>query len=105
MDLVNLTPHRLNIHTPGGVINVAPSGDIARVSTLDTPAGFVGGIPTVRTTLGEVTGLPDPIDGTIYIVSGMVAGAAPRPDVFSPGDLVRDDSGRPIGCRGLRRSM
>jgi len=104
MDLVNLTPHTLNIHTDGG-LRVLPSDGVARVSTVNTPAASIEDIPTVRTQLGEVTGLPDPQEGVIYIVSGMVASAAPRPDVFSPGDLVRDDSGRPIGCKGLRRSM
>ena len=104
MDLVNLTPHRLNIHTDGG-LRVLPSDGVARVASVSVAADPIEDIPTCRTTLGEVTGLPDPQEGVIYIVSGMVAGAAPRPDVFSPGDLVRDDSGRPIGCKGLRRSM
>jgi hypothetical protein len=104
MELVNLTPHRLNIHTDGG-LRVLPSDGLARVASVNTDADPIEDIPTVRTTRGEVTGLPDPIDGVIYIVSGMVASAAPRADVFSPGDLVRDDSGRPIGCKGLRRSV
>ena len=102
---VNLTPHTLNIHTGNGVTNIAPSGDVARVATVSVEAAPVGGIPTCTTTFGEVTGLPAPAEGVFFIVSGMVASAAPRPDVLSPGDLVRDESGRPIGCRGLRRSQ
>jgi len=101
---VNLTPHSLAIHTPTGVVTLAPSGEVARVATVNTEAAPVGGIPTCTTTTGEVTGLPDPQEGVFLVVSGMVASAAPRPDVFSPGDLVRDESGRPIGCKGLRRS-
>ena len=104
MDLVNLTPHTLNIHTDGG-LRVLPSDGLARVASVNTDAVPIEDIPTVRTTPGEVTGLPDQQEGVIYIVSGMVASASPRADVFSPGDLVRDDSGRPIGCKGLRRSM
>jgi len=101
---VNLTPHALNVHTTEGVITIAPSGSVARVATVETPGLPVGGIPTVFTSYGEVTGLPAPTEGTIYIVSGMVASAAPRGDVMSPGPLVRDEGGRPVGCRGLRRS-
>jgi len=105
MKLYNLTPHTLNVHTPDGVVNLPPSGAVARVATVSTPAAPMGGIPTCTTTLGEVTGLPDFQEGVVYIVSGMVASAAPRPDVMSPGDLVRDESGRPVGCLGLRRSQ
>jgi len=102
---VNLTPHTLNIHTTaGGVVTIAPSGTVARVATVSEEAEPVGGIPTCTTTFGEVTGLPSPVEGTVFIVSGMVASAAPRGDVLSPGDLVRDENGRPVGCRGLRRS-
>jgi len=101
---VNLTPHALNVHTPDGVLDLAPSGGVARVATVETPAGSVGGVPTVSTSYGEVTGLPSPTEGTIYIVSGMVASASPRGDVMSPGPLVRDEGGRICGCQGLRRS-
>ena len=101
---INLTPHHLHIHGRPHITVIAPSGVVARVATTDTDAGMVAGIPTVRTELGAVTGLPAMQEGTIYIVSGMVAAAARRADVFSPGALVRDGNGRPVGCRGLRRS-
>lgn len=103
-NFINLTPHTLNVHANGDVVSIAPSGEIARVSSVSVEAGSIDGIPTVRTELGEVTGLPKPQEGVFLIVSGMVASAAPRSDVLSPGDLVRDENGRPIGCRGLRRS-
>ena len=109
MKLVNLTPHTLNIHTPDGVVTLPPSGEVARVSTVSVSglsvAGDWGFIPTVTTTFGEVTGLPKRTESTALIVSGMVASAAPRDDVLSPGDLVRDENGRPVGCLGLRRSQ
>ena len=101
---VNLTPHALNVHTGNGVVTIAPSGEVARVAPVNPAADPVGDIPTVTTTFGEVTGLPDPQEGKVFIVSGMVASATPREDVFSPGDLVRDENGRPCGCKGLRRS-
>ena len=104
MFFCNLTPHTLNVHTPEGVVNIEPSGTVARVATVSTEAAPVGGLPTVRTAYGKVTGLPAPVLETIYVVSGMVASAAPREDVMSPGDLVRDEDNRPCGCLGLRRS-
>ena len=112
----------------GGVedasIAIDASGEVARVATEITPghpglavlAGFSrplqdegggGGITIValrRRVLGDVTGLPAPAAGVVFIVAGMVAAhpsVAGRADVVSPGPLVRDESGRPIGCRGL----
>ena len=104
---VNLTPHTICIHHPCGVLTLPPSGEVARVATVEVDAAPVGfpAIPTVMTTCGEVTGLPAPVEGVTLIVSGMVASASPRGDVMSPGPLVRDEGGRPIGCRGLRRSL
>ena len=105
MTFINLTPHTLNVHTNNQTLVIPPSGEIARVASVSVEAEAIGDVPTVRTQLGEVTGLPDPVEGVFLIVSGMVASAAPRGDVLSPGDLVRDEGGRPIGCRGLRRSV
>jgi len=68
------------------------------------PGEVLWRIPTVTTNYGEVTGLPPTKEGTVYIVSGLVAQQAPRDDVFSPGPLVRDNQGRVVGCTGLRRS-
>ena len=104
---VNLTPHVLNVHTPSGVVDIAPSGEVARCRVTFTPDGEVGGIPVFFATYGDVTGLPDPQEGSVFIVSGLVAAhpaVAGRTDVFAPGELVRDESGRPVGCRGLKRA-
>tara|TARA_R110002110_G_scaffold415286_1_gene649068 strand:- start:630 stop:920 length:291 start_codon:yes stop_codon:yes gene_type:complete len=94
------------------VIDVLPSGDVARVESFETEGrkaimkGLVlegGCIVSVRTrTLGAIVGLPDPKAGVVYVVSGMVRAAlSGRPDVYSPGPLVRGEGGRPVGCRGL----
>ena len=101
---INLTPHTLNIHTPEKVIDLAPSGEVARVAASSVEVAPIGGIPTVITEFGEVTGLPDPQEGVFLIVSGMVASAAPREDVLSPGEHVRDEENKIVGCKGLRRS-
>tara|TARA_Y100000389_G_scaffold183090_1_gene200234 strand:- start:1542 stop:1901 length:360 start_codon:yes stop_codon:yes gene_type:complete len=101
---INLTTHTLNVHTPDGVRTLPPSGTVSRVPTADRSCLDLDGIPTIISSYGEVTDLPAPEEGVVLIVSGMVASRSPRRDVVSPGPLVRDDKGKPIGCRGLRRS-
>lgn len=102
-NLINLTPHAINIITAAaGTVTVAPWHTVARCSSAATPAGEVNGIALSRVTFGEVTGLPDPVEGTLYIVSALVRSALPaRTDLASPGDLVRDAAGVVIGCKGL----
>lgn len=103
---INLTPHVINIVLEdGSTLNVAASGNIARVETAIASAGFVGGVPTYRRTFGKVVGLPEAAEGTVLIVSALVAQAAPRADVYSPGELVRGEGGQPIGCKGLTASL
>lgn len=56
------------------------------------------------TRYGEVDGLPAPRAGVTYIVSRVVAEAArEREDLLVPGGLVRDGSGRVLGCLYLTR--
>jgi len=109
------------------IMNIQPSGQISRVNQEMTlvavyPAGtqFVnltphvlsvhtnaeGSIELYSVEYGEVTGLPPEKwkKGVVYITSGMVNAALPhRSDVVSPGELVRDENGKPIGCKGLRK--
>jgi hypothetical protein len=105
-NLVNLTPHSVTIHAPNGaVVTLPPSEGIARVATEATQVGTVDGFPVYREEYGEVTGLPEPQEGTHYIVSALVRAASPdRGDLLSPGRLVRDDQGRVIGCEGFVRT-
>lgn len=105
MTLINLTPHPISIISDTESLDLPPSGEVARVSMTQTIVGHIGWIPIFTTSFGEVTGLPEPQEGVAFIVSGMVASAAPRGDVFSPGQLVRDADGRVVGCKGLTRSV
>ena len=102
---VNLTPHALNVERPNMPnLIIPPSGDVARVETHRVPCGTIGAgrIPVELSVLSDVTGLPEPADDTVYIVSGMVLDRVQhRADVFAPGQLVRDEAGRVAGCRGL----
>ena len=118
--LKNLTPHSISVFAADGktlLVTVPPSGEVARVSVSRVETGVVpiepdaaailrhdplAGIPVFVGTYGSVTGLPAPALGTIYIVSAMVRQAVPtRRDVLSPGELIRDAAGQPLGCRGL----
>lgn len=107
--LINLTPHIINIVLPdGSVYDVPVSGTIARCSQTETQLfdlelGSVT-IPVTGQQFGEVIDLPTPADGVYYIVSRLVASACPdRSDLLVPGPLVRNEAGQPIGCRGLSR--
>lgn len=111
MDIINLTPHAINFVNNDGspILTVEPSGQLARVTaktvTLDTvPLGRINGIPVTTTEYSEVTGVPEPKEGTIYIVSSLVAQRCrDRRDIFIPNESVRDDKGRIIGCLSLGR--
>ena len=113
MRIINLTPHTLNLHGTDAssplaalVVNVPPSGTIARLTVSRTACGEVvanGGVRLTvsRATFGEIAGLPVPEAGTVFVVSALVAEAAKRADVFSPGELVRDEAGVVTGANGL----
>lgn len=105
MQLVNLTPHRLNLlgEDEEEVLALEPSGDVARVETERVQIGEVEGVPLYRTETGDVENLPAPQEGILYVVSGFVRSAVERDDVVSPGELVRDESGKPVGAKGLTR--
>jgi hypothetical protein len=96
---VNLTPHPINV--VGAVVaNFPPSGQVARVSVVNTPLMLSGLISAP--TFGEVVGLPPEQPCVWLIVSGMVRAALPlREDLLSPADPVRDADGKIIGCGGF----
>jgi len=99
---VNVTPHILNIHGQGVTV-VEPSGVVARVSMTSEVVETINGISISKTTIGALD-IPEPHEGVIYIASLIMASRAAslgRTDVVSPGSLVRDDAGQPIGCKGL----
>lgn len=105
MQIVNLTPHDLQIVLADGAVRQIPkSGNVARVATTRAAGPDVDGISTSSTTFGDVEGLPPAAAAMVYVVSGMVAArCGDRADVFAPGELVRDEAGNVVGCRGLSR--
>lgn len=103
MAIVSLLPHVTSVVMPDGVMFIDPSGTVARCSQSEEVVGEIeGGIVVTRQTFGAVTGLPEPEEGTWFLVSRMVAAAVPeRRDLLIPGPLVRNDKGVVTGCRGL----
>lgn len=110
MKIMNLTPHALTFISANNNMEryiVEPSGVVARVAAhtesigaITTDDGFT--IPLTTTVFGEVENLPSPEEGTIYVVSSLVAGRVPdRKDVYIPNESIRDDKGRIIGCLSL----
>lgn len=102
----NLTPHPVTLVVDGQTITLPPDGAPPRVSTAETPAGTatVNGtqVPIVQVSTGDLEGLPAQQPGVYLLVSRMVAEAAPhRRDLVIPHGLVRDDTGRVVGCSAL----
>jgi hypothetical protein len=100
----NLCPHAITIHGDPPLV-YEPSGQVARVA--EEPGQPIDGYPFPATTAsryGQGTGLPDPEEGTLYVVSVVVAVASPtRADVFYPGEAVRDDAGQIVGVKNLKQ--
>lgn len=104
MEYINLTPHTLNIiKADGEILTLPPSGTQARIEETYMSAGSQDGIEIFFGQLGEIVGLPEDEENVIFVVPKLVAQKACRRNVYSPGRLVRDEEGRPIGCRGLQR--
>jgi len=94
----NMTPHEI-------VVNGTPfkaSGQVARVSVIRVKVQEEQGISLYHSEFGEVENLPPKEDGVLLLVSAMVRLSLPnRNDLLSPGTLIRDEKGVPIGCDGL----
>ena len=110
MKFINLTPHTLNIQRiDGSMLILPPSGVQCRVEVTRVETRVIMGVQISRPIFGEIENSPPRGDananGDLFIVSGQCRTALMESgrygDVFSPGDLLRDGAGRPIGCIGL----
>jgi hypothetical protein len=100
MNLVNLTPHVVNL----GDQAIAPEENPARCKEEIKDMGTVDGIPFIRKELGELYNLPEAKPNTVYIVSlacALKAWDMGRYDVVAIGETVRDENGRICGCKSL----
>lgn len=107
--LVNLTPHPVTLYSgdvPGP--SWPPTGRFARViesrGPVDTVLTDRGQVPVVGMSYApQIADLPEPVLGTAFLVSRVLAAAVARTDLLFPADEVRDETGRIVGCRFLGR--
>lgn len=110
MHAVNLTPHTITIVDEAGAptLTVPPSGQVARAQTTRKTVGEVTvdgvRVPVTAAEFGEVDGLPEPQEGTIYLVSRIVADACPdRDDLYGVDGAIRGEGGTVAGATALTR--
>ena len=105
-ELVNLTPHAINLNNGS---EIPPSGMVARVSSKHSCFDEDG---VCERTWGDVINLPKPIAGTFYIVSCLVLSAAKvsdpeRVDLVAPAtdhpDCRRTKLGHIVSVPGFVR--
>jgi len=116
--IVNLTPHAIDLYPPGVPTTLRPedypyatfdpAGRSARIA--EEVVGDVApqpGMPGFTLVeYGHVIDLPEPVEGTAYVVSLPVALALPgRRDLLVPWRQVRNTAGTVVGCRGLARPV
>lgn len=110
VEVVNLTPHAVNIvNADGDIIKTfEPSGQVARMSERHLGSEVVDGIEVSSVMYGDTVGLPDREEYTMYIVGGLVAraNAGYRQDLVCPHDVVRDpETHRIVGAQSLALQM
>ena len=103
MEIVNCTPHEINIvKEDGTILTIEASGIVPRCTQTEAHVASINGIAVTKQVFGEVINLPEAQPGVFLVVSRLVASAAKgRKDLLVPGPMVRGEDGRPCGCRGL----
>lgn len=101
----NLTPHALTVlDADGGEAFFPPEGAPARVTVKTVTRPELAGFRLQAQEFGQVEGLPEPQEGTIYIVSALVlAQCKGRSDVVAPDtgkDAIREN-GQIVAVRGF----
>lgn len=104
MNIINLTPHDVNLLLEDDVI-VFKSEGIARVQQKEIIDECFDRVPIYKNKYGEVEGLPKEKDGVYYIVSFVVASALKdkRNDLLIVTKTERNEKGQIIGCYGFAR--
>lgn len=109
--IINLTPHPITLT---GLGEIKPSGKPARLEEITETIGSLTiqatenpnvkttvVIPLIQKKMGRITDLPEPQDGTVFVVSLPVAQAAHRADVLAIGESIRDEKGNVVGAKSL----
>lgn len=115
MSIINLTPHEIINVANGKTYPV--SGYVARIDVKRTEIGECDGSPVYSSEYGEPIVRKGDREATllrsthddeyilssedVYIVSGFMCGMLNARNVVAPGELVRDENGKPVGCNGF----
>ena len=105
-DIFNLTPHPITIDdgTQKVIFEPMEVKELPRVHMKTTRQDEVDGIPIRKIKPSAIMHLPEYEDGTLYIVSAMVAQAAPhRSDLICPDTkhANRDEKGFIVSVKGF----
>jgi hypothetical protein len=105
MILRNYTGHKLIITIPPKSLTLKSEGR-ARIDSDIKEMGRIEieglSIPLLSLQERAIVDLPEPEEGVIFIVSGIVATAAQRSDVMAPSRITREEgSGRVLECKAL----
>ena len=90
MKIINLMKHDCTLKVGDQIRVYPPHGKIAQAQEILEEIGSAKldsflSVPVVSREFGEVENLPEPEEGTIYIVPSIVLSAVPhRKDVFAP---------------------
>lgn len=109
MEILNCTPHAINIIVNGESKTYEPSGIIPRVTTSYSEVEMYEGLPFVKSYKGEVENLPERKRDVLLLVSGMVFEAVSnfRTDIIAPdtgSTAIRNDKGHIVAVtRFLRK--
>lgn len=127
MNVINLTPHQINLYKASDCTEVQqgsykslvlregvqalatfPSKGIARATASKTVVDHLEldghEVAINATSYGEPEGLPEAVEDTYYIVSALTAQAArDRHDLLIVDGTVRDAEGRICGCTAFGR--
>ena len=105
--IINKTPHPvtiLDINLVKVLKNFPVEGEPVRLAVSTQPCPEIDGFRTTKTIFGEPESLPDKKEGVFYIVSQLVKNALPeRDDLLVPAEVVRDETGRILGCKSFGR--
>lgn len=100
MKVINLCPHDVHVYNENGqlVKCYEQSGQVARVAFTKYTVDYVDGFPVEVRRGKKVVNLPEPEEGTIYIVSEVTLNECrDRMDLIAPGRKYKV-YGKTVGC-------
>lgn len=105
MQLVNLTGH--DLHLPHLGLTLPAESSAAKTTQVQKLVGVIEGIPLYDIEYTNIAGLPEPQEGTLYIVSAVTLNAVrtlypERLDCVATAKPIKDHNGNTVGCGALR---